>query len=80
VSDEGPGIPDADRERIFDRFYRVQSAQGQTAGSGLGLAICRGFLEVMHGTIDVTNRDDRSGAAFKITLPSATNELREVEL
>jgi two-component system sensor histidine kinase KdpD len=80
VLDEGPGIPDADRERIFDRFYRARSVQGQATGTGLGLAICRGFLEVMHGTIDVTNRDDRSGASFKITLPAVTQrELREVE-
>jgi two-component system sensor histidine kinase KdpD len=80
VLDEGPGIPDADRERIFDRFYRARSEPGQATGTGLGLTICRGFLEVMHGTIDVTNRNDRSGAVFKITLPAATQRaLREVE-
>jgi two-component system, OmpR family, sensor histidine kinase KdpD len=80
ILDEGAGIPDADLGRIFDRFYRARAAQEQAVGNGLGLAICRGFLEVMHGTIEAANRHDRSGAVFRITLPVATRrELREVE-
>ena len=69
VMDEGDGIPAADLERIFDKFYRVRSADRQRAGTGLGLAICRGFVEAMGGTITAANRDDRSGACFTITLP-----------
>ena len=61
-SDEGPGIPPGDLERIFDKFYRVQAADRQRAGTGLGLAICRGFVEAMGGTIAAGNRSDRSGA------------------
>lgn len=80
VLDEGAGIPDVDLERIFDRFYRAQSAEALATGNGLGLVICRGFLAVMAGTIEASNRDDRSGAAFTITLPTAAQrQLCEVE-
>jgi len=71
VLDEGEGIPDADRERIFDMFYRVRRGDRQRAGTGLGLAICRGFVEAMGGTITAANRLSRKGAAFTIRLPSA---------
>jgi two-component system, OmpR family, sensor histidine kinase KdpD len=80
VLDEGAGIPDDDLGRIFDKFYRARAVQGQVTGTGLGLAICRGFLEILDGTIEAANRDDRSGAVFKIILPTATHcELGEVE-
>jgi len=69
ILDEGPGIPPVDLERVFDKFYRVGGADRRRAGTGLGLAICRGFIEAMHGNITATNRIDRSGAAFTITLP-----------
>ena len=49
VVDEGPGIPPADFERIFDKFYRVQAQDRRRAGTGLGLAICRGFVEALGG-------------------------------
>ncbi len=67
--DEGDGIPPADVERIFDKFYRVRRADRQRAGTGLGLAICRGFVEAMGGTITAANRSDRVGAVFTIDLP-----------
>jgi two-component system sensor histidine kinase KdpD len=80
VLDEGAGIPDADLGRIFDRFYRAPATERQATGTGLGLAICRGLLEIMHGTIEATNREDRRGAVFKITLPAVIHqEFREVE-
>jgi len=63
------GLPPADLERIFDKFYRVEAADRRRAGTGLGLVICRGFVESMGGTITAANRTDRSGAAFTITLP-----------
>ncbi len=71
VSDEGPGIPPGDLERIFDKFSRVQQQDRQRAGTGLGLAICRGFVEAMGGSITAANRSDRSGAVFTIRLPVA---------
>jgi two-component system sensor histidine kinase KdpD len=71
VLDEGDGIPEADLERIFDKFYRVRRGDRQRAGTGLGLAICRGFIEAMGGTITAANRTGRKGAVFTITLPAA---------
>jgi two-component system sensor histidine kinase KdpD len=70
VADEGEGIPEADLERIFDKFYRVRAGDRQRAGTGLGLAICRGFVEAMGGTITAANRIDRSGAVFIIVMPA----------
>ncbi|HUI13244.1 MAG TPA: sensor histidine kinase KdpD [Xanthobacteraceae bacterium] len=69
VLDEGSGIPPADLEHIFDKFYRAQKTDQVRAGTGLGLAISRGFVEAMHGTIVAANRSDRSGAMFTINLP-----------
>ena len=47
----------------------MHAADRQRAGTGLGLAICRGFVEAHGGTIAASNRTDRSGAVFTITLP-----------
>jgi two-component system sensor histidine kinase KdpD len=71
VADEGEGIPQADLEHIFDKFYRVQKTDQVRPGTGLGLAISRGFIEAMKGTIVAANRADRSGAIFTIRLPIA---------
>ena len=69
VLDEGPGLPEEDRERVFDKFYRVRAGDKKRAGTGLGLAIARGFMEAMGGTITAANRSDRTGAVFTLTLP-----------
>lgn len=69
VQDEGPGIPEADLERIFDIFYRVRKGDTVQAGTGLGLSICRGFIEAMGGSISANNRADGRGAAFTLRLP-----------
>jgi two-component system sensor histidine kinase KdpD len=79
VLDEGPGIPPADLEHVFDKFYRVGGADRRRAGTGLGLAICRGFVEAMHGSIVATNRTDRSGAVFTMTLPVFAEAERPTE-
>ncbi|PWC40191.1 sensor histidine kinase KdpD [Azospirillum sp. TSO22-1] len=79
VQDEGDGIPPADLERIFDKFYRVHAQDRQRAGTGLGLAICRGFVEAMGGTIAAGNRRDRAGALFTLTLPPAAEVPRMEE-
>ncbi|HEX4272420.1 MAG TPA: ATP-binding protein, partial [Rhizomicrobium sp.] len=69
VLDEGRGLPEEDRERVFDKFYRVRVADKKRAGTGLGLAIARGFMEAMGGTITAANRSDHGGAIFTLTLP-----------
>ena len=78
VLDEGGGIPPADLEHIFDKFYRAQKGDHVRAGTGLGLAISRGFVEAMHGTIVAENRPDRAGAVFTIRLP-VTVEPRQLD-
>jgi two-component system, OmpR family, sensor histidine kinase KdpD len=69
VLDEGDGIPAAELEHIFDKFYRVEKGDRVRAGTGLGLAISRGFVEAMHGKITAANRTDRTGAVLAIRLP-----------
>jgi two-component system sensor histidine kinase KdpD len=78
VLDEGEGIPDADLEHIFNKFYRVQKADQVRPGTGLGLAISRGFVEAMSGSIVAANRPDRPGAVFTITLPISNEQAQEV--
>lgn len=72
VTDQGPGIPPADLERVFDTFYRVRKTDHVRAGTGLGLSICRGFIETMGGEISAANRMDRLGAVFTIRMPIPT--------
>ena len=73
VADRGPGIPPDDRERVFDKFYRVLETQTtRTTGSGLGLAVSRGLVEAHGGRIWEENRDG-GGAIFRFTLPLTEN-------
>ena len=72
VRDTGPGIPAAHRERIFDRFYRVDDARSRDDGGvGLGLAIARWAVEAHGGRIDLESREGH-GACFRIILPSGS--------
>lgn len=70
VADEGPGLPPADLERIFEKYYRAKDRDHRPAGAGLGLAICRGFMTAMGGAISAANRSERPGAVFTLTFPS----------
>lgn len=69
VIDQGPGIPQKDRERVFDMFTRVGLADSQAAGTGLGLAICRGIVEAHGGTIRVESGPGGVGTAIVVRLP-----------
>jgi two-component system, OmpR family, sensor histidine kinase BaeS len=70
VSDEGPGIPPADLERVFERLYRTDAARNREAGgSGLGLAIVRTLVEAHGGKVRATNRPE-GGAVFTVSLPN----------
>jgi signal transduction histidine kinase len=72
VSDEGPGIPEQDLERVFERFYRVDKARSRAneriAGTGLGLAIVKHLVELHGGNVRAENRPGR-GAVLTIELP-----------
>ncbi len=71
IRDEGPGIAEADLQRIFDPFFRIRGGDRQRAGIGLGLAVCRGFVHALGGRIRASNRKDRVGSIFEIELPSS---------
>ncbi|MFF1691290.1 MULTISPECIES: ATP-binding protein [unclassified Streptomyces] len=71
VSDDGPGIPGPDRQRVFDRFTRLDDARARdTGGSGLGLAIVRDIITVHRGTVHVEG-NGRPGARLVVRLPIA---------
>jgi signal transduction histidine kinase len=71
VEDDGPGIPEAERERVFDRFYRVQESRSrQTGGTGLGLPIVRDIVRNHGGRVRLGARDDaKSGLRAVVVLP-----------
>jgi signal transduction histidine kinase len=71
VDDEGPGVPAAEREQIFSRFFRGRGdAVVSTRGVGLGLAIVREFAASMRGEVSVTSAES-GGARFVVTYPRA---------
>jgi signal transduction histidine kinase len=68
VSDDGPGIPAADRERVFERFVRLEEDRSRrTGGFGLGLSIAREIARAHGGTVEVA--DDGPGATLVVRLP-----------
>lgn len=76
ISDSGPGVPIADRERIFDRMVRLEADRStSTGGSGLGLAIARGWARAHGGDLQCLEPSSGQGALFRLTLPrTATND------
>jgi two-component system, OmpR family, sensor histidine kinase KdpD len=70
VADDGIGIPDEDRLRIFDKFYRHQSVRGKVPGSGMGLHIAREIARMHGGDVWVAN-GEKGGAEFCLVLPRA---------
>jgi heavy metal sensor kinase len=68
VIDRGPGIAAAEREHIFDRFFRASSARAEVAGTGLGLSIAKSAVETSGGTLTL-ERSDEHGSTFRIRLP-----------
>ena len=68
VLDRGPGIPDHDLKRVFDKFYRLPVPEGKGGGTGLGLSICRGIVEAHGGTIWAENRPS-GGLRIALRLP-----------
>jgi len=68
VRDQGRGIPASERERIFDKFYRLPGSMKRPAGTGLGLSIARGFVEAHGGRIEIASATGE-GSTFTVVLP-----------
>ena len=74
VLDDGPGIPEADLPRLFDRFYRADSSRTRSlGGAGLGLAIVRAIVTAHGGRIEAANMPE-GGARMTVTLPALANQ------
>ncbi len=73
IEDNGPGIPEGERDRIFERFYRLDDSRARdTGGTGLGLAITKEAVLMHGGTIDVTKASE-IGSIFTVRLPYNVN-------
>lgn len=69
VCDGGPGIPEAERERIFEPFYRIAGASEAAGGVGLGLALVRQIARRHGGDVQCLPKDSGKGACLRVTLP-----------
>ena len=75
VADHGPGIPEAEREKVFELFYRINDvAARSTRGVGIGLALARQLVGQLDGTITVGDTPG-GGASFRVTIPLANEPL-----
>ncbi|MFZ3046794.1 MAG: ATP-binding protein, partial [Desulfatirhabdiaceae bacterium] len=70
VCDHGPGIPESEKERIFEAFYRIDGSRSrETGGFGIGLSLCRKIAIAHEGTIHVEDAPG-GGACFAVRLPA----------
>ena len=79
VADEGIGVPPADLEHIFDKFYRVRQQDRQSAGTGLGLSICRGIVEAHGGQMVARPNPAGRGTVFTVTFPAQQAPVLELD-
>jgi len=70
VANEGPAIPEDEREKVFDMFYRASTGDRNRPGAGLGLAICRSIVAAHGGAIAAGSGADGTGAVLTVTLPA----------
>ncbi|MDO8250084.1 MAG: ATP-binding protein [Rhodoferax sp.] len=68
VTDSGPGIPEGERDRVFDRFYRITGSAGD--GSGLGLSIVKRIADLHHATIRLSHGSAGRGLTVEVTFPA----------
>lgn len=76
VEDNGKGFPANEREKVFEKFYRLKYSK--TGGTGLGLSIAKGFVEAHNGTIALENSSS-GGARFTINIPTETSYLNDLK-
>ena len=74
VEDDGPGIPESERNRVFERFYRIDTSRSRASGgTGLGLAICHEIVRVHAGNISIES-SRLGGAVFVVVLPTLDSD------
>jgi two-component system, OmpR family, sensor histidine kinase KdpD len=76
VEDNGKGFPPGEREKVFEKFYRLKYSK--TGGTGLGLSIAKGFVEAHNGIIFLENVAS-GGAKFTITIPTETSYIKDMK-
>lgn len=76
VEDDGPGVPDAEKQRIFEAFYQVRDAKPGVEGTGIGLAFSRSLAELHHGTLTVAD-SSYGGSSFVLSLPVGEKSTEE---
>ena len=81
VKDSGPGIPEDQLEKIFERYYQIdnQSSVKSNWGTGIGLYFARTLAEMHHGYLKARNRSESAGAAFTLILPVSESSYAETE-
>lgn len=78
IGDDGPGIAPADRERIFDRFVRLDEDRSRrSGGTGLGLSVVRSIIDAHHGTVTVGDDPQLGGASITVSLPATRSSDRD---
>jgi len=77
ISDTGPGIPDADKEKVFNRFYRADASRS-TPGSGLGLSLVRAIVSLHGGDVHITDRDNAPGTQVVMTIDPAGRKITDL--
>jgi signal transduction histidine kinase len=75
VLDEGPGVPESDRTRIFDRFQQLENAFNRGEGTGLGLPIVKLLTEMHGGHVEVLTPPQNAGGLFRVSLPVMSPDL-----
>ncbi len=73
VEDFGPGIPEAEREKVFEKFYRGRNGEASEGSTGLGLAICKGIVEAHGGRIEIVD-PGHEGTIVRFFLPGVREE------
>jgi len=79
VRDSGPGIARAELPRVFERFYRTESAKENEGGTGIGLSLARDLVRLHHGTISVEG-EEGFGASFTVPLPLGRSHFDQSQL
>jgi two-component system, OmpR family, sensor histidine kinase CreC len=70
IQDQGPGIPDYAKDRIFERFYSLARGEAQEKSSGLGLCLVKEVIELHGGTVQVENASPQPGCRARLVWPA----------